>query len=713
GDNIYLGDRDGVRTPFQWSADRNAGFSRANPQRFYLPVISAPEYHAETINVENLSANPTSLLWWMNRLITLRTSYPELSRGKLDFLTSSNPKVLSYIRQLGDSTIICVANLSRNAQYVELDLSRFKGCVPTELFGQTDFPPVGDLPYFLTLGPYAFYWFQMVEKQSLETGQWLLKQPPPMEVDQKPLHSLMEREMWTRFEKRLRSYLPRARWFAGKGRRIGSVSLEEVFFITQYERQEESALTLLSVSYTEGLPDTYVVGLSYAEGERAQRIRGDRPDLVIAETSTGIFYDAIFDGGFSQSLLDIVRKRRSVPGRRGKLVAEYVGEPDIGIPEPTLSGFEQSNSSVIFGEQLYLKLYRRIDEGENPEIEIGRFLRKQDFKGTAPYMGALSYQSGAKVYSLAVMQGMVPNESDGWTLIVDQLGQLAERLMTEGVVERAPEYPSGTLADLRSSAPPEAYQLVASYTLQLAAQLGVKTAEMHRALGHEDRDPAFIPEPYTPFHQRSVFQSFRNLTDKVLTQLRSAAVHFEGSAREMSERVLAAEEEIYTTFSDMKKTVIDAPRTRIHGDYHLGQVLFTGEDFYIIDFEGEPARGLGERRLKRCPLKDVAGMLRSFDYAAEFYLRKYVLREQDRERLEPHMRAWSAWASVAFVNSYLDRMRDSGLLPADLTHVEALLNMFVLEKALYEVGYELRNRPDWVGIPLQGVVDVLQRRRPK
>ena len=721
GDNIYLGDRDGVRTPFQWSPDRNAGFSNTDPQRLYLPVISSPEYHADTINVENLRANPNSLMWWMRKLIGLRRNYPELSRGKLEFIDSNNPKVLTYVRTYEGSSILCVANLSRTAQYVELDLARFKGVVPQELFGHTDFPAIGDLPYFLTLGPYAFYWFQLVEKPSLETGQWLLKQPPPLEVNQEPLRSLSEREGWRKFEKNLRHWLPKMRWFGGKGRKISFIELDDMMFVKQYERQEESGLAIVKVNYLEGLADHYLLGLSYAEGERALRIKTERPDLVIAEALrpkpkdgetpiTGIYYDAILDGGFSQAVLDLILRGATVEGRNGKIESELVtdvnavGEP---IPEPSLSGLEQSNSSILFGKQYYLKLYRRLEEGENPEIEVGRFLSNHEFKATAPLISSLSYRRGNRSASLAIVQGLVESQSDGWTLVVNQIGPVAEGFLADKDLND-PVLPQGYLTDRRGVKAPESYQLVAGYTLGLAHQLGVRTAEMHLSLASDDRDPAFIPEFYTPFHQRSLFQSFRNLTDRVMTQLRTAHPRLEGEAKELAYQVLKSEAQVLQIFGYMKNVQMEAMRTRIHGDYHLGQVLFSGADFYIIDFEGEPARGLGERKLKRSPLKDVAGMIRSFEYAAEYYLKEYMLRPDDRVKLEPFLKSWAGWINTEFVNGYLETVGESGIIPSDKQQIARLLQIFILEKALYEVGYELGSRPQWVDIPLRGVLEILR-----
>jgi maltose alpha-D-glucosyltransferase/alpha-amylase len=709
GDNIYLGDRDGVRTPFQWSLDRNAGFSKADPQKLYLPLISTPEYHLESINVENLKANPNSLLWWMRKLIALRSSTPVLSRGKLEFVDNSNPKVLTYLRQHEGEVVLCVVNLSRNAQYVEVDLARFKGATPLELFGQSEFPQVTERPYILTMSPYSFYWMQMPEQQTAEKIAWRAKQNI-VEVDEDPLASIAKRITWEPLEKNLRTYFARSRWFAGKGRKIQYIERVETIDL---QTASKSYLTLLKVHYQEGLPEHYLVGLGHASGEKAQKMLTERPHMVIAETTgkePGVFFDAILDGEFSRAVMTMIMKRQKIAGAQGKLTAEFTGDAGVTLPEPTFGSAEQSNTSLLFGKCFYLKFYRRIDEGENPEIEIGRLLASQNFQKTAPYLGNLSYKKeGNAIFSLAIVQQVVENEGDGWSLMVGQVGQIAERILTGGAAAKVLYFPAGGLADLRDAKPPAEIQEIAGYTLGLARLLGTRTAEMHLALGSEEQVIAFVPEAYTPFHQRSVFQSFRNLADKILLQLKSSVGRLEGESLELANRVLDAESKIYGRFSFMKDHAIDAARIRTHGDFHLGQVLFTGQDFRIVDFEGEPARGIGERKLKRSPLRDVAGMLRSFQYAAEFYLKNHVLRDHDRAQIETTLRVWAAWAGLEFLNAYLDKMGDSPLLPKDVHQVEALVDMFTLEKSLYEVGYELRSRPDWVLIPLRGVLNVLRR----
>lgn len=709
GDNIYLGDRDGVRTPFQWNLDRNAGFSRAHPQRLYLPVISTPEYHAESINVENLKSNPMSLLWWMTKLIALRTNNPVLSRGRLKFINNSNPKVLSYIRELSGEGILCVVNLSRNSQFAELDLAEFKGAAPTELFGQTPFPKISEGPYVLTLAPYSFYWLQISQKEALEKA---VKSNAPLEVDEDPLQTLRDRKVWLPLSKTLRNYLQKNRWFGGKGRTITSIDLVENFLVTPTDSGGPAGLVVIRVHYSEGLADNYLLGLGYAKAERAEKILHGKPQMVIAETSgatPGVLYDALLDEDFCKSLLKTILQKKNIHGTFGKAISEYYEmDGDVEIPEPQFRKFDQSNSSVMFGDKYYLKFYRRIEEGENPEVELGRHFRQKEFKGTSKYFGNLSYLQGSTLSSLAVLQSVVQHETDGWSMMVSIVEQFGERLITESLLDRLPPKPPLQLHALPETQSTPEYQEMAGYSLMLARLLGEKTAEMHLTLGNEDRDPLFIPEPFTPFHQRSLYQSFRNLTDKVLTELATGLPHLQGPSLELAKKVLASQALIYDTFSYLKKAPISALRTRIHGDYHLGQILYTGAEFRIVDFEGEPARGFGERKLKRSPLKDVAGMLRSFAYAAEYSNRKYVVKEQDRTQLTEHLQTWTRWMGVEFMKAYLSEMSTSDILPKDDQQTEQLLRLFILEKALYEVGYEIQNRPDWVGIPLAGVLEILE-----
>lgn len=709
GDNIYLGDRDGVRTPFQWNLDRNAGFSKTNPQKLYLPVVSTPEYHSESVNVEALRANPTSLLWWMGKLIALRAGNMVLSRGKFEVLNNSNPKVLSYTRELDGEVILCIVNLSRNSQFVELDLSRFKGAVPMELFGQSEFPKIGDPPYVITLTPYSFYWLQISEKQAVEQLGW--GKPLVLPVDENPLMNLRGRKMWLPLSKAIKGYLQRSRWFSGKGRRISYIELVDYLPVpVAGDDTNSNYLAMMKVFYAEGLPEIYMMGLAHVEGEKAKKLADERPSMIVAEThgkTTGVVYDCLQSGDFCKAILDLIVNRKVLKSALGKIVGESKENSPDPLPDPVFKSVEQSNSSLTFGDKYYLKFYRRIEEGENPEVELGRFLGDKKFMDTSAFLGSLSYYHGNTVSSLAILENVLTHEIDGWSLMTDKISQVAERMNTEGVLNEVPLIPPLN-EDVLHFEPTADFQDLTGYTLMYAKQLGVKTAQMHLAFGSEERDPAFIPEPYTPFYQRSMFQSFRNMAEKTSEILRANIATLSPADQQLAEKILASSQKIHDCFSYMKNVPILSLRTRIHGDYHLGQVLFTGQDFKIIDFEGEPARGFGERKLKRTPLKDVAGMIRSFDYVPEFYMKKQNLKEADRMRMSAHLQVWSRWASIEFLKGYLETLGDSALVPKDLRQTFAVLKMFLLEKALYEIGYEARNRPDWVDIPMRGLLDILE-----
>ena len=628
GDNIYLGDRNGVRTPMQWSADRNAGFSESNRQRLYLPVILDPEYHYEAVNVAAQEANPQSLLHWMKRVIGLRKRYQAFGRGSIEFLHPENRKVLAFVRQHEEERILVVANLSRFSQFAQLDLSAYLGLVPVELFGRTEFPACGDQPYQVILGPHNFYWFAL-EPQRVE------------QVATVPDLSLRDAEL----ARVLPRYLAGQRWFGGRSRRIKDVEVVDTVAIA------DAQLKLAEVSYQAGDADTYA--------------------LPLAPDGEGRIVDALNDPAFNQVLLEAIARRRRFRGRLGDVVA--LPTPHLarirgsiesdGDLAPRLAGGEQTNNSVLFGERMIMKLFRRVEDGINPDIEVSRFLTDVGFPNIAPLAGALLYRRDrGRTAALAVLQAYVPNQGDAWTHALTELS------IDGAAVSRYENH---------------------------AALLGRRTAQMHLALASRPDDPAFAPEPTLMLDARSIYQSIRSLAGQVLPLLRQRLTGLDEETRPAAERVLAAEGRLQERLRAVIAQPITARRIRCHGDYHLGQVLFTGADFVIIDFEGEPSRPLRERRLKRWALKDVAGMLRSFAYAAQ-------------AAQAPHGDEWTRAAGAAFLESYLTTAGDAPFLPGTVEERELLLDVMLIEKALYELRYELDHRPDWMRIPLVGLDELLQ-----
>ena len=688
GDNIYLGDRNGVRTPMQWSPDRNAGFSRANRQRLFLPVIVDPEYHYEAVNVEAQRANPYSLLNWTRRLIALRKQYRAFGRGSFELVRTENRKLLAFTRSLGNEQILVVANLSRFSQGAELDLSAYAGQTPVELWGRTEFPVVREQPYFLTLGPHAFYWFAL-EPRALPAGP----EAPRPEVR---LPTVGVKESWTeliaprqrgRQELMLPAYLRERRWFAGKARRVKSAHVTEVVPIPW--QGAAAQLCLVDVEYVEGETQTYALPLAYAP-DRDGSLEARAPDALVARVEgpdgLGLIYDALADPGFCQVLLQAIARRRKLKGEQGLLSGTQTrefralyGQGDH--LDVTASRVEQSNSSVVFGERLILKVFRRVDAGVNPELEIGRFLTERTaFRQIAPVAGSLEYRPPrGEPSTLAVLTAYVPNQGDAWSFTQNELADFYARA-------------SGTPRP----------EIVSDY-LPAAALLGRRTGELHLALASDPNDPDFAPEPTTMLDQRSFYQSARRVSGDVFQLLRVRLDRLPAEVGDRARSVLGLESQIAALLRTTLQRSVSSRRIRCHGDYHLGQVLRVTDDFVVIDFEGEPDRVLSERRLKQWALRDVAGMVRSFEYAAYA-----ALRQRERaEDLRPWARVFTTAASQAFLDAYRRAVVGASFLARAQEENEWLLTVLLLEKALYELRYELNNRPDWVDLPLRGLLDLM------
>jgi maltose alpha-D-glucosyltransferase/alpha-amylase len=728
GDNVFLGDRNGVRTPLQWSADRNAGFSRANPQRLDMPVIIDPEYHYEAVNIDVQHQNPQSLLWWMKRLIALRQRHQAFGRGTLEFLHPDNRHVLAYLRSYQDERILVVANLSRFAQFVQLDLRPLTGMVPLELFGRTSLPPIGDQPYFLTLGPHGFFWFLLqsphpVEIQPDRTGS----EPATIAWPREAENLFAERSLRT-IESALAAYLPRCRWFGGKLRTITHTTVLDAFALhpqrtTNPQRTplDASWMVVLQVEYTTGTSETYLVPLVLVGGERAAQ-SADQTGVIARLTRpedpeslpAAVLVDGMTDDAFTTALLETVMRGRRMKGRAGRLVASFnrrgrsaiaPTEPPRGVPLAT----EQSNTSLIYGDQYVLKLYRRLEEGRSCELEMSTFLtQRAAFPHTPPLVGALEYETAGEPQTLAILHAYVRNEGNAWDYTLDHLNAYLEHALSrpdEGLVPVAPS--DVLLAAVESELPDNVHGLIGRY-LESAELLGQRTAEMHTALTSAVDDPSMAPTPFTSMDRRSLYQSMRSLAMNVFQVLRSVRPTLETAMVCAADDVLGLEGSILRRFRALLDTSPGGVSIRTHGDYHLGQVLHTGKDFVIIDFEGEPVRPLSQRRLKRSPLRDVAGMIRSFDYAGETVLRAALAHGLiSAERLIPArgwVHAWREWVTVSFLSGYLTAAREGRFLPSTHQEIRLLLDVHLLEKAIYEVNYEINHRPDWLSIPLHGIL---------
>jgi len=708
GDNVYLGDRNGVRTPMQWSADRNAGFSRANPQKLYLPVIIDPEYHYEAVNVEAQQNNPHSLLWWTKRVIEQRKRYRAFGRGSLEFLTPNNRRILAFVRRYEDETILFVANLSRFPQHAALDLSKWKGMAAVELFGKGRFPAVGDQAYVITLGAYGYFWFSL--EQRARRPEWLAAEPPSVDAETwAEMTSGVTREPLMRF---VPGFLRTRRWFLGKSRTILNVALADVISVPDTAAQ----LGLLRVEYAEGDPDTYVVPGSIAAGEAARELRATRPELVFARLETSeqneaVLYSGAADPAFANALLGAIARRRRIRGRSGELIAShtrqfrqlYSGRPSL---EPSVLGGEQRNTSIVFGDRFVLKLFRRIEPGVNPEIEVGTFLTERGVSSVPAVTGSIVYRQNGDM-SIGVLTAFVKSQADGWLYTRDVLGRFFEHAIT-----RPEQPPPARLFPLDGEIPESVHELMGEYT-ESARLLGVRLAEIHLALASDATRPDFAPEPFTDHYRQGLYHGLIGNASRALSTVEESFDSLPPDAQEQGRKVLARRDDIRNLFRPIRDRRFQTQRIRIHGDLNLRQVLNTGKDWVFIDFEGQPAQTYGERRIKRHPLRDVAGLLRSLHYAA-FAVRfgrvpGITPKPENVAAYDAWASFWTRWASVSLLWGYLSKAREGSFLPDSEEDIRTLVRIYWMDRALTEAMMEVRDRPDWAIIPLSGISAILDR----
>ncbi len=498
GDNFYLGDRNGVRTPMQWSPDRNAGFSKANPQQLYLPITIDPEYHYEAINVENQQKNLSSLLWWMRRVIAMRKNFKAFSRGSLQFLHPENAKVLAFLREYDGETILVVANLSRFSQIAELDLSRFAGCSLMEVFSQNYFPPIRKTHYPITLGPHTHFWF-VLRSQPKRTGTHkhhlvpVLSEPPN-------LQTLLADGVRKQFEREiLPDYIRSCRWFGAKARTIREMRIAERIDFAENGAQ----FWFLEVNYVDGAPETYALPVHIAVREAAHSISTSASHAVIARFSgadEAVLYDAIWDTAFREQLFRSILEGKRWKGKSGELrgVKSSGLTSETKVPDSNVLNAEQSNSSMLFENKFFLKLYRKLEDGVNPDVEVTRYLtEKQHFECVPAFGGMIEYRRAkGEPTVVCLLQAAAPNQGDAWTLTLDAVGRFYERVLGR----------KGDLQDAKKPTAAMLEELLGGVYPQKARLLGQRTGELHLALASESDDRAFAPEPFNSFAQRSVFQ---------------------------------------------------------------------------------------------------------------------------------------------------------------------------------------------------------------
>ncbi len=715
GDNIYLGDRNGVRTPMQWNADRNAGFSTATPAKLYSPVIMDPVMGYQAVNVEAEQGDASSLLNWMRNMIALRKLFTVFGRGSIEFLNPENRKVLAYIRKYEDEQVLCVANLSRFAQPVDLDLEKLEGVTPVEMLGYVEFPPIGKQAYRLTMAPYSFLWLELPPKHEAVQTAPTLAQEMPLNASQgwEGIFAGVNREQLEKAH--LPGYLPKQRWFAGKTRRIASAHLTEWFPLSA----AGSVVAFFEVKYETGAPDRYFLPLAMAFGEAAEELRRTAPNAIVAPIASGreagVLHDGVLDDKTCLEFLKLIWHGANLDGGGGRVHGvpstglQRAGGLDKSRLQVRRGSVEQSNTSIVYGDRFILKLFRHLEPGVNPDAEIVRDLTERTtFDHIAPFDGVIEHHAAAdgQTSTIALLQGFVSNEGDGWKWTLDELDRYFEATAPLPL----PENLGSELLDPLelSERPPSqlAREHVGLY-LESAEILGRRTAELHTALASPTDDPAFAPEPVTPKDLENLIDEIRRNASHAFDVLKDRVSLLPDELVEVAAAVLSRRRRVMDHFHALQSGDTHVQRIRIHGDYHLGQVLRVKTDFVIIDFEGEPARPLAQRRAKQCALKDVAGMLRSFSYAAYASLIGYTTRHpEDIARLEPWAQLWERSVAAHFLRAYRETAAGAEFAPADRSDFRALLELFLVDKAFYELLYELNTRPAWVRIPLMGIMSL-------
>jgi maltose alpha-D-glucosyltransferase/alpha-amylase len=696
GDNIHLGDRDGVRTPMQWSPDRNGGFSRADPEKLVLPAIMDALYGFPAVNVESQGRDPHSLLNWTRRMLALRRRHRAFGRGTLRFLYPGNRKILAYLRSFEDETILCVANLSRAPQAVELDLADFEGRSPVEMTGDTVFPPIGQLTYLLTLPPYGFYWFHL--HADATAPRWHHEPPEQMpefvtlvlrdglaDVLSPVSRKILEDES-------LPAYLPKRRWFAAKDRRIDEIRIAKATALPGTD------LMLAQVEATAGgTTDCYQVplGIAWEDGG----LPALQQQLAVARVRrgrrVGFLTDAFSIRDFPLALIDGLRTGRTVPTEDGEIrfrptsrMEGFELPPDIEIQ--WLSA-EQSNSSLVLGDKLVLKVIRRIRPGIHPEAEMGRYLTEHGAGNIAPLFGeVVRIGADGEPRTLAIVQGFVRNQGDGWGWSLDNLRRTVDEM---------------TLTD--GAGGEEGFADEAGF----AAAIGRRLAEIHTVLAQPSDDPAFAPEPVDAGTVRGWIQEARVEIDGAIATVAAMRDWPDAATEAAAKRLLAGQDGLARLVERLADAGRGSLQTRVHGDFHLGQVLVAQGDAYLIDFEGEPTRPIAERRHKSSPLRDVAGLLRSIDYAAATAddATHDSIPEAMREQRTALLQRYRSEASQAFLEAYRAVARAAPHPWATPEAEEALIALFSLQKAAYEIRYEAANRPGWIGLPIRGLAALIDQ----
>ncbi|MBN2035502.1 MAG: maltose alpha-D-glucosyltransferase [Chitinispirillaceae bacterium] len=691
GDNHYLGDRNGVRTPMQWSAERNAGFSRANPQRLYLPIIIDPEYHYETVNVENEEQNLSSLLWWMKRVITMRKNHPAFSRGDFEQVVSDNASVFAFTRTYGDEIILVVINLSRFCQSVRLGLNRFAGHEPRDVFSGNRFPSIGEGPYELTMGFHDYYWLRLHkprEQLRLDEGT-----EAPLIRLKEDWSQLFQGPRKLTVEAVLPAYLQRRKTCGCRPLPISEVRIGGHVMVEK--EPFRAALLLLHIRYGSGAMDAILLPVSLAGKEHVNAVIGPNTNRVIARVAggatDGILYDCSNDTALIALLFDVVARRRVLRNRRSPLFCAGVNNGRWSFPDQfdgviRMIRAERYNTSFDWNDSLHLKLYRRLEVGTNPEVEILSHL-VGSFANAPQYLGSLMLRvREGGTMTIGMLSVYIPNTGTAWSVAVDAAVKYLEHLLSlppETAAVLPAQLPMAGSVDGAVAA--EAERTLGMFA-PVVSLIGRRTAEFHDALAGETDRSEFSPEPFTSYYQRSLYQSVRSRTRHTVARVRHELPKLSGIDREAAEWLAGNESAIINTYQIMLRQAFSIVKIRIHGDYRLEHLLMAGNDCFIKDLEGRQDLALSERRIKRSAMRDLSRIIHSCHTAAHTALYRGVkVQEKQIAPLRPWADYWFSCAATHLFATYSDTVTTPRLLPDSLEERRLLLRFYLMDNAVDDI----------------------------
>lgn len=711
GDNFYLGDRDGVRTPMQWSPDRNAGFSDTNPQQLYLPVILDPAYHYEAINVEMQRKNTSSLFWFMKRMINMRKNFKAFSRGDMQFIHVENPKILAFIRTYEKEEILVICNLSKYAQPAEIDLRKYKGYIPVEIFSKNHFPMIReDHPYFFTLSPHSFQWFTLEKIRHKKDEISVL---PKLEL--KAWDELLQGDMKVQLEEKvLLPYLNKRKWFRGRGRKIYNIQIQSVPIPLV---SSPAFLLLIDVNYESGLPETYQLMITAVSNDEAKRISTSCPEAIISQMQIGSKEFLLCDAFYVPELQNYLIKQFTNTDQKEKEesslyfsckpeAVEYLQSHTQVMAK--MHTADQNNTSITYDNRLFLKMYRKVEKTINPDIEINSFLSDEASLAHVPkFLGSIELRS-EDCFSLGMLQEMIENHGNGQSYMLERINNYIERILARSTEMPDPFDRRGNFTNpVEMDELPESLQVLLGRVSEQARLIGIRTAEMHLKLA-DSTSPDFKPEEYSLHYQRSLFSSMQALARESYQSIEKNEETFPDELKKELEAIKGKKDELLNIARKIYEKKLDIWKSRTHGSYTLKKLLMTGKDIVIQDFSGNPNRSFSARRIKRSPLRDVAEMIISFHYTAYegFFLNNHIQQDQLAHFL-PFAEQWAHYMSGFFLKSYIDSVQHSQLIPKDKADLEVVLHTFLLEKSLGHFNNELNNRPEWAVVPLRIVKSIM------